>query len=103
MNQYYAKKLRLKADLNTKWSTMTVQFDTTYTTKEEFSMPELHERRTTKHKFHITPNEMGNDMIIDRDLLEELGIDLKFSNHSFSWDEAETPMGPKNVSILDLY
>ena len=89
MNQYYARKLRLKANRDTRWTTTAGQFKTTYTTKVELSMPELHERRLIKHKFHITPNEMGYNMIIGQDLMEELGIDLNFSNNSISWDEAE--------------
>ena len=97
MNMYYAKKLRLKADTTTKWSTTAEHFATNYTTKVEFSMPEMHERRIIKHKFHVTPNEMGYDMIIGRDLLQELGID------SISWDEAEIPMRPQNTSLQDSY
>lgn len=71
MNKYYATKLRLKANSSTRWSTTAGQFNTTNTSKVEFSMPELHERRIIKHKFHVTPNEMAYDMIIGRDLLEE--------------------------------
>ena len=99
----YAKKLGLKSENTTTWHTTAGDFNTNFKSKIDFSLPELHEKRIITKTMHITPNEMGYDMIIGRDLLEDLGIDLKFSNHTISWDFAEIPMRPRNSTLSESY
>ena len=52
---------------------------------------------TIHAKFHVHEGTLGNyDLIIGRDLLEELGIDILFSTQQVVWPEqhAELPMKP---------
>ena len=41
--------------------------------------------------FHVADNLGAYDMIIGRDLLQFLGIDIKFSNQTIVWDNREIP------------
>ena len=103
ISQQYAKKLRLRTENKTKWKTTAGEFTTSFKTKIEFSLPELHERRVITKTMHVTPNHMGYDMIIGRDLLEDLGIDIKFSTSSILWDFAEIPMRPRQATVAEAY
>ena len=103
ISQQYAKKLRLRTENKTKWKTTAGEFTTSFKTKIEFSLPELHERRIITKTMHVTPNHMGYDMIIGRDLLEDLGIDIKFSTSSILWDFAEIPMRPRQATVAEAY
>ena len=42
-------------------------------------------------------------MIIGRDLLVELGIDIKFSTNTIKWDHREIPMKDSQCTIHDSY
>ena len=99
----YVKKLRLRSQNNTTWQTTAGEFKTNFKCQVELSLPELHERRIIKKTMHVTPNKMGYDMIIGRDLLEDLGIDIKFSSQTIEWDFAEIPMRPKESLLSDSY
>jgi hypothetical protein len=61
------------------------------TVRAQFILPELHDDRMIEWEFHVTPSLGGYDMIIGRDVLEDLGIDLKFSAHEIEWDFATVP------------
>ena len=79
----------------------TVQFLTaagTYTSQGlvelQFSMPELHHDRTIEWQFHVAENLGAYDLIIGRDLLQELPINLHFDSMEIEWDSARIPMRP---------
>ena len=55
------------------------------------------------HNVHVTDNHMNYDMIIGRDLLEELGIDLKFSTKTIAWQHREIPMKDRNCTVYNSY
>ena len=42
-------------------------------------------------------------MIIGRDLLEELGIDIQFSTCSIKWEDAQLPMRSPNVTLEQVF
>ena len=46
---------------------------------------------------------MGYDMIIGRDLLKDLDMDIKLSSQTIHWDFAEILMRAKNSSLAYLY
>ena len=56
-----------------------------------------------RHKVHVTENDMNYDMIIGQDLLEELGIDLKFSTKTIVWQHREIPMKDRKCTLHNLY
>ncbi len=54
--------------------------------KIQFTLPELHDDRLIEWNSHVA-NDLGNyDMIIGRDILEFLSIDLRFSTKEVEWD-----------------
>ena len=58
-------------------------------------MPLFHKHRDITWKAHVDPADhelCKYDLIIGRDLLLELGIDLQFSKASIIWDNAEITM-----------
>ena len=85
---------------STEWTTAAGTLTTLAKCQVNFLLPELSPTKTIHHKFHVTENRITNyDMVIGRDLLQELGIDLKFSNQSIVWDDGDIPMKPKESSV----
>ena len=73
------KRLKQKSDNTTKWKTKAGSFKTSKTCKINFSLPGFHPGREIQWKAYVedTPLEDSQyDIIIGRDLLHELGIDL---------------------------
>ena len=88
----HAKKLRLKkTNAKTVWTMPGGALKTTYKCKAQFTIPELHDNRLIEWNIHVSKNLGAYDMIIGRDLLEDLGIDLKFSSQTVEWDDSEIP------------
>ena len=67
------------------------------------TFPELHKKRVVHWKMHITENELNHDMIMGRDLLAELGIDLLYSKNLIEWDHKNVPFRERNVSADTEY
>ena len=42
-------------------------------------------------------------MIIGRDLLENLGMDIQFSTGSIMWDHASLPMRPPGITVAEAF
>jgi len=66
-------------------------------------MPEFHEHRIIEHKLHVAPDIINYDMIMGRDLLEELGIDISFKNMSITWDDVSIPMKNVDATAEEAY
>ena len=62
-------------------------------------MPELHDNRVIEWNFHVTKSIGAYDMIIGRDMLEDLGIDIRFSDKTVEWDGQDMPF--KDASDLE--
>ena len=60
-----------------------------------FMIPELHDNRVIDYDIHMADDLGAHDMIIGRDVLSDLGIDLRFSNQTIEWDESQIPF--KNI------
>ena len=102
VNSKFLKNLRKKRSTKTTWTTKAGAFTTTEKCKCTFTLPEFHQGREVKWSVYVdeSASETSNyDMIIGRDLLEELGIDLVFSNHTMKWDNATVPM--RNLSWFE--
>jgi hypothetical protein len=69
----------------------------------KFYSPEFSTQECIKWKFHIDNSiqtvKSCYDMIIGRDLLEQLPVDIKFFDQTLSWQEVSIPM--KAVDELD--
>ena len=93
MTEEIAKKLRLKKSNSTpvRWTTPAGEVTTNTSVKSELTLPELHHDKVIQWSFHVTKSLGAYDMIIGRDLLEFLGIDIKFSTKTVEWDSAVMP------------
>ena len=86
------KNSRLMNVETTSWTTVAGNFSTSKQTQVTFSLPSLHEKRTIESLMHVTPKLQNYDMILGRDLLQELGIILNFQDNSIQWEHAVAPM-----------
>ena len=48
-------------------------------------------------------DNMAYDMIIGRDIMSFLGIDIKFSDQVITWEYAEMPFKPKDATVKTQY
>ena len=88
-----AAKLRVKTTPTTVvFSTMGGEHHCTEKVKTHLTLPEFHDDRLIEWEFHLADNLGIYDMIIGRDMMEELGIDVHFSKSEVEWDQATIPM-----------
>ena len=96
-------KLRIKDDTNIQWHTSAGVFATNQKVKVNFLIPDLHEKRLINHEFHVAKDLGRYDMIIGRDLLSALQINIQFSDNSIHWDTSYCPMKPIECTIEESY
>ena len=108
MKQSLAQKLQVKSGCKTEWTTAAGSVVTTEKAETQFSFLELHENRVITWSVHLTPDiNLGRyDMILGRDALQALGIDIKYSSATINWENAEVPMrhplaNPKNDFFIN--
>ena len=86
----------------TKWNTKAGSFKTKQRCAIEFALPAFHENRTISCKAYVdetNPEICSYDMIIGRDLMHELGINLLFDTAEIFWDNATVKMvAPSSLS-----
>jgi predicted aspartyl protease len=101
-----AKGLPLSDKTETKqWSTAAGTLTTSARTKRlEFNLPELQASRMIDKSFHVVELNIKNyDMIIGRDLITSLQLDVKGSNLSIQWDDAAIPWRDIDSTSADIY
>jgi hypothetical protein len=90
----------------THFETTVGTFSTHAKAKIQFSLNEFFKKRLIEHVAHVAKDLSNYDMIISRDLLHELGIDVKFSTKTIEWDGVSIPMksvdATKEDSICQL-
>ncbi len=88
----HVRKLKLKTSTDsTTWTTPSGSMTTTAKVKTQFCIPELHDDRLIEWDMHVTKSLGNYDMIIGRDLLNNLKIDISFSTQSIDWEGASVP------------
>ena len=64
-----------------------------YETKVNFSLPEFSDKKVVTWKFKVFESTtLGYDMVIGRDIMSELGMDLSFNKKTMIWEGIEIPM-----------
>lgn len=80
-----------------KWSTKAGKFKTDRVCDIEFTLPAFHENRNISCTAYVDESPQSNvhyDMIIGRDLMHSLGINLLFDTAQITWDNASIYMQP---------
>ena len=103
VSQKYCTKLKHKR-AGTGWSVPGgATMNTSHTCKTQFTLPELQDDKLIEWNVHIA-KDLGNyDMIIGRDILQFLKIDLQFSKQQVVWDHATMPFKDFDCTPLDSY
>jgi len=72
----------------------------------EFSLPDFNDSKVLSWPCYLDETEaIGYDMIIGRDLMNEIGLSLDFKNKEIIWDDLRLPMrkqGNKDCSINEV-
>ena len=101
------KKLRIKPTSPTVWNTAAGPLSTEGKVTLTFTLPELSPSASITTTVHVHPTQITRyDMIIGRDLMTELGIDVMFSTSTIDWGRmnASIPMKPYDFSFVeDVY
>ena len=109
INHAFVKKYKKKKSSSTTWTTKAGTFHTERKVNCQFTLPEFHQGKDINWTMYVAEsNHKSNyyDMIIGRDLLHELGIDLLFSKGVMVWDNATIPMrdpSQMHASSIDAF
>ncbi len=76
---------------------------TTKKAKSQFTLPELHSDKLVEWDFHVTKTLGAYDMIIGRDLMEFLGINIRFSDQVIEWEGATMPFKDQDQSENGMF
>ena len=98
-----ANKLRMKRDKETKWSTAAGNMNTNYKTKTLLELAEFSHNRVIECTFHVSNATFNYDIIMGRDLMTELGIDISFKNLTIEWDGEKIPMKEYNGTFEETF
>ena len=102
LSREMAKKLNIRKSAGKPmvWATAGGDIATREKCKSQLVLPELHDDRVIEWDFHVAPTLGTYDMIIGRDMLEFIGMDLRFSTMTVEWDGATMPF--KDVGQANL-
>ena len=102
INHSAVKTLKTSKEKTTNWSTKGGNFSTSGKCLANITLPALHENQVITWNCYVDtsdPKSCNYDLIIGRDLMIEVGIDLCFSTAEIKWDGSSTPM--QSVDKLD--
>ena len=85
---------------NTAWQTVSGNFNTAGTIKAKFALPELNPTGKITFNLHVAPTLGAHDIILGKDLLQELGILLYFKQQIIAWGHANITMKTSNCTAM---
>ena len=105
VTEKFTKKLRPKKAQGpaTVWTTPGGEMRTNQKVKAQLTLPELQDDVLIEWDFHVTKSLGKYDMIIGRDMLKFLKIDLRFSDNVVEWDGRELPFKDGDATTSDSY
>ena len=99
------RKLRKQETTGAEWTTAAGILKTKWKCKIDMLFPELSPTRTINTTVTVCDSSISSyyDMIVGRDLLNELGMDIKFSTNTVCWETAEIPMKSRDATPATSY
>ena len=82
------------------WKSVQGTFTTRSCVQIDFFTPEFHPEKKISWKFHPA-KDLGYDMIIGRDLLSKIGMNINFKNSVVQWESTEIPMKPWYSTLVE--
>jgi Retroviral aspartyl protease len=102
ITEKYTKKLK-KQQAPQGWSNPEGELNTNKMVKSQFTMPELQDDKLIEWNLYAT-KDLGNyNMIIGRDVLQFLRINIQFSTQEVVWDYASMPFKDFDATAMDSY
>ena len=96
LNEFIVGLKQQKSKQAQRWMTKGGVFSTDARCAVPFYIADFSTQKKVTWTFHVDSSTRstacGYDMIIGRDLLRKLGIDIKFSSEMLKWDDTEIPM-----------
>ena len=92
INEKFVQQSKCTSNETVYWNTIAGSFETKKKAEISFQLPSLHEKRIITSVVHVSPELVTYDMILGRDLLQELGIVLNFKEQIITWDDSMTRM-----------
>ena len=82
-----------KTKISNQYSTGSGSLTTRHESEIHFTLPEFSDKKIIKWKFNITDStEVEYDIILGRDIMLQLQMDVSFTNKSIAWEGNEIPM-----------
>jgi len=75
-----------------RWSTNGGVFETQYELPVAFSLPEFNPHKHVEVTMSVDATSNNYDMILGRDCLEDMSLDILFSQNEIRWDDHSVPL-----------
>ena len=95
INSDVVSQLEKRTGSKSRWKTKSGSFSTNKTCKVVFTLPAFHKHKEINWTAHVDESDQSDsryDLIIGRDLMKTVGIDIINSRCSMTWDNKEIPM-----------
>ena len=106
VSERYVAKLLTSKKSNTQptvWQTPAGPVSTNRKVKVQFTLPEMQDDKLIEWECHVIKDLGSHDMILGRDLLEFLGIDIRFSDQTVEWGHTSMPFKETDAQPHDSY
>ena len=85
------------------WSTMVGTFNETSTIELKLKLLALNHTADIITKLHLTDNLLKYDLVLDTDVLHEVGIIFNFKNMTITWQKVSISMKPPNCTANEFF
>ena len=103
INQTAVKHLKKADTTNTLFSTAAGNFSTHGKCRVKLKFPEFNPTAEITHTVHVTKTLGNYDLILGRDLLHELEVDISFSSKTVTWNNVAIDMKPTMCTREDAF